>query len=131
MLSLVLTRCVSCADGEQVTIGKAHDRHHILYSHFTVTACMHRFYILIQPPFDSHPGTNYVFTHCSGAHALLSLALYVQFRKCRVYSILCRAVLLCSSVGSSGSSRYYLLHKHETMHNDTPARRSQYVRRKT
>jgi len=29
-------------------------------------------------------------------HARLSLALYVQFRKCRVYSVLCRAVLLCS-----------------------------------
>ena len=66
-------------------------------------------------------------------HALLSLALYVQFRKCRVYSVLCRAVLLliALSVGSSGSSRYHLLHKHETIHNDTPARRSHDVRHRT
>jgi len=39
-------------------------------------------------------------------HARLSLALYAQFSEFRVYSVLCRAVLLCSySVGSSGSSR--------------------------
>jgi len=45
-------------------------------------------------------------------HARLSLALYAQFSEFRVYSVLCRAVLLCSySVGSSGSSRW---HKHET-----------------
>jgi len=60
--NVVLTLCVSCADGEQVTIGKAQDRHHTLYSHLTVTARMHRFYILIQPPFDTDSGTNYMFT---------------------------------------------------------------------
>ena len=38
----------------------------------------------------------YIKLDCSGTHALLSLALYVQFRKCRVYIVLCRAVLLCS-----------------------------------
>jgi len=44
--------------------------------------------------------------------------------------VLCRVVLVCSSVfvGSDNSNGYSLLHTHETIHNDTPARRSQDVR---
>jgi len=71
---------------------------------------------------------------CSNISVSLGVRLaliIVLFRKCRVYSVHCRGpccVIVLFSVRSDNSSGYSLLHTHKTVHNDTPARRSQDVR---